>query len=90
MVELEQAVESDADRQVLRQDYVQLRSEKVDMALSKPPDITVSEEGIQYLQYLSTSTIMGILLKSDTREYLSINGTRVSSGLIMTNWKAIN
>lgn len=90
MVELKQAVESDTDRQILRQDYVQLGSDKVDMTLRKQPDITVSEEYIQYLQYLSTSTIMGILLKSDTCEYLSINGTRVSSGLMMTNWKAIN
>jgi hypothetical protein len=44
MVELEQAIESDADRQVLRQDYVQLGSEKVDMTLSKQPDITVSKK----------------------------------------------
>lgn len=44
MVELEQAVESDADRQVLSQDYVQLGSEKVDMTLSEQPDITVSKK----------------------------------------------
>lgn len=43
MVELEQAVESDADGQVLRQNYVQLGSEKVDMALSKQPNIMVDE-----------------------------------------------